>query len=54
MKPASPRQELGNYAAEGRLRTALERANPRLSERARELCVDVVMRYCQPRKRRGK
>lgn len=48
----SPRQELGDYANSGQLRTALEKTNPTMSEAARSLCVDVVLRYCEPRRKR--
>lgn len=50
----SPRQELGNFANEGRLRDALADYNPSMSEEAIQLCIDVVIRYCEPRRTRRK
>lgn len=42
----SRRQELLEYAETGRLRDA----NSRLSEEAASLLVDIVLRYCEPRR----
>ncbi len=47
----SARRELADYTNEGRLRTALERANPSMSYAAVDLCVEVVLRYCEPRRK---
>lgn len=47
----SPRKELGEYADTGQLRDALSYASRNMSEEAIQLCVDVVIRYCSPRKR---
>lgn len=41
------RQELLEYAETGRLRDA----NGRLSEAAQDLLVDIVLRYCEPRRK---
>lgn len=53
MKP-SPRQELDIYVGSGNLRHAVERHNTadKLSPAAIELLVNVVARYCAPRRRR--
>lgn len=50
MRQKSRRQELGDFANAGQLRNCLDRANPRLSGEAIDLCVDVVLRYCEPRR----
>lgn len=46
----SPRQQLDQFVGSGRLREMAEKA--RLSDAATELLVNVVARYCQPRKRK--
>ena len=46
----SPRQELDTFLGTGRLRDVAERA--RLSEAAQDLLVNIVARYCEPRRRR--
>lgn len=44
----SRRKELGDYAETGRLRDAVSSA---LSEDATDLLVDIVRRYCSPRRK---
>ena len=53
-KARSPRQELRGYAGSGNLRYAMQRTGicPQLSESALQLLVDLVMRYCEPRRRK--
>ena len=46
----SRRQELGDYVGNGHLRQAIEGKG--LSDDAMQLLVDVVMRYCEPRRKR--
>ena len=48
MADMSRRQELLLFAETGRLRQAIEM---KLSEDAADLLVDVVIRYCSPRRR---
>lgn len=45
----SPRQKLYAFYGDGRLRDALERA--RLDEETIQLAVDVLGRYCSPRRK---
>lgn len=50
-RPRSARQVLREYAENGRLRDALERGYLN-DQKAIDLCVNVVLRYCEPRPRR--
>ena len=45
----SRRQRLLDYASSGRLRQAVE--NPRLDEDATDLLVEIVLRYCESRRK---
>ena len=45
----SPRKELGEYVETGQLRDLLTDSD--MTEEAIQLCVDVVRRYCEPRRR---
>lgn len=46
----SPRQELREYAERGNLRRDAERT---LSMEAADLLVSIVLRYCEPRRKRS-
>lgn len=52
MKQQSRRQELFDFVARGRLREVAH--DGRLSEAACDLLVDIVLRYCDPPRRRAK
>lgn len=45
----SPRKELDEYANSGNLRRDV---HGRISEEAEDLLIDVVRRYCEPRRNR--
>jgi hypothetical protein len=46
----SPRQEIAQFANDGSLRGLLEISAIGLSDEAINLLVDIVLRYCEPRK----
>jgi hypothetical protein len=51
MSKESPRQELLEYMERGWLRDAVARGSPpALSQEAQDLLVNVVARYCEPRR----
>lgn len=50
MSNTSPRQELGDFAESGDLRGVLERGAS-VSSAAIDLAVEVIRRYCEPRRR---
>jgi hypothetical protein len=50
MDKQSPRKELGDFVESGHLRSLLERyATSHVSDRAIDLAVTVLSRYCAPR-----
>ncbi len=47
----SRRKELGDFVAEGRLRSVME-MHGHISHEAIDLLVDIALRYCEPKKPR--